>query len=70
MIKNNNLKEIRLKKGIRQQALQLMAGVSNSTLTAIERYGAVPGEDVKKRIAFALGVEESEIWELEEGEDG
>jgi DNA-binding XRE family transcriptional regulator len=61
------LKEWRHKAGITQQALQLSAGVSIATIVLIERYGYCPREEVRARIAAAIGVPAGEIWtELEE----
>ena len=59
----NELKELRRSRGFSQQALMLASGVSTATIVLIERYGQVPGADVRRRIARALGVEESEIWQ-------
>jgi DNA-binding XRE family transcriptional regulator len=39
-----------------------MSGVSPSLLTAIEKWGYVPGADTRKRIADALGVKVEDIW--------
>jgi DNA-binding XRE family transcriptional regulator len=39
-----------------------MAGVSPTTLSAIERWNYQPRDQVRKRIALALGVPEREIW--------
>ena len=62
MEQRNYLKECRQKAGITQQALQLSARVSIATIVLIERYGYCPSDDVRKRIATAMGVPETKIW--------
>ena len=44
------------------QTVYQAAGVSIATIVLIERYGHVPGADVRARLAEALGVSESVIW--------
>ena len=58
----NKLRTWRQKLGFTQQELVQAAGVSIATIVLIERYGHLPGEDVRARIADALGVPESVIW--------
>ena len=62
MIAENNIRQIRQKRQIAQQALAAQAGCSPSKLTSIERYNYLPSEDLRQRIADALGVSEVEIW--------
>ncbi len=66
MVKINRLREMRLQQKLAQQAVAVRAGTNDATIVAIERYGYLPGADLRKRIAQAVGVEESDIWpELE-----
>ena len=58
----NQLREYRTKLGIRQQELAVRAGVSPALLVAVERYGHLPGADVRARIAAAMGVSETTLW--------
>jgi lambda repressor-like predicted transcriptional regulator len=59
----NNLKAIRKEKGLASWGLSVKSGVSTSTLTAIEKWSYVPGEETQRRIASALGVTAAAIWE-------
>lgn len=59
---SNKLRTWRKKLGFTQQELTQAAGCSISTLVLIERYGHLPGEDARARIAAALGVSEDAIW--------
>lgn len=58
----NKLKTWRQKLRFTQQELTQAAGVSIATIVLIERYGHLPGEDVRGRIAAALGVSETTLW--------
>ena len=58
----NQLRLWRLKLGFRQQELAALAGVSPALIVAVERYQHLPGEDVRARIAKALGVSQTTIW--------
>ena len=66
----NKMRAWRQKLGFTQQELTQAAGVSIATIVLIERYGHLPGEDVRGRIATALGVSESVIWPNLEVESG
>ncbi len=59
---SNNLRSIRRTKGLALWGLAARAGVSATTLSAVERWGYLPGPDVRRRVAEALGVEAPEIW--------
>ena len=52
----------RIKLGFRQQELAVQAGISPALIVAIERYGHLPGTDVRAKLAKALGVRESLLW--------
>lgn len=58
----NRLRELRLGRGMVLQELAVKAGTSPSMLVAIEKYGHLPGPDLRERIAAALGVAEGAIW--------
>jgi lambda repressor-like predicted transcriptional regulator len=58
----NQLKATRRARGLAIWGLSVMSGVSPSLLTAIEKWGYVPGADTRKRIADALGVKVEDIW--------
>ncbi|MFA5865651.1 MAG: helix-turn-helix transcriptional regulator [Phycisphaerae bacterium] len=61
--KQNKLREIREKKSMALQELSVTAGVSLSMLVGVEKYGYYPkSADIKRRIATALKVNESDIW--------
>ena len=58
----NKLRAWRQRLGFTQQELTQAAGVSIATIVLIERYGHLPGEDVRGRIAATLGVSETTLW--------
>jgi len=58
----NKLRVWRHKLGFTQQKLTQTAGVSIATIVLIERYGHLPGENVRGRIAAALDVSETTLW--------
>lgn len=62
MLPNTELRELRLQRGLAQRALSVKSGVSVTTLSAIEKYGVVPGSVVRQRIAAALDVEAEQLW--------
>ena len=65
----NNLRTIRRTKGLALWGLAARAGVSATTLSAVERWGYLPGADVRRRVAEALGVGAPDIWP-ETSQDG
>lgn len=71
MISRNRLRELRCQRGLAQQAVAVAAGTNVPTIVAIERYGYVPQNDLRQRIAKAVGVEETAIWPglLKEGSE-
>ncbi len=58
----NRLQALRSGQGLALWGLAARAGVSASTLSAIERWDYLPTPPVRRRIAEALGVEASSIW--------
>ena len=59
---SNQLKAARRARGLAIWGLSVISGVSPSLLTAIEKWGYVPGANTQKRIADALGVQVDDIW--------
>jgi DNA-binding XRE family transcriptional regulator len=62
---NSQLKAARRARGLAIWGLSVMSGVSPSLLTAIEKWGYVPGVNTQKRIADALGLQVEDIWTRE-----
>lgn len=58
----SRLRSLRLEKALTLQGLAAKTHSSPSTLVFIERYGHVPGPDLRQRIADALKVNEAELW--------
>lgn len=52
----------REQRGLTQQAVAIRARCSTSLLVAMERYGYVPGERVRQRLAAAMDAPEAELW--------
>jgi transcriptional regulator with XRE-family HTH domain len=61
-MKANRLRELRLARGVTQLWLAVAAGTTPAHIAVIERYFHYPRPDLRRRIARALGVDESEIW--------
>ncbi len=64
---HDNLRALRRSKRLTLQGLAAQVGTSPSMLTFIERYGHTPGPELRQRIAQALGVPETDLWQ--EGDD-
>ncbi len=58
----NNLRAIRRSSALALWGLAARTGVSATTLSAIERWGYLPGPDVRRRLAEALQVDAQDIW--------
>lgn len=58
----NNLKEIRISKGISQFELAKMANIAPSDISRLENNKVHPYPNWRKRISKALGLDEGEIW--------
>jgi DNA-binding XRE family transcriptional regulator len=58
----NLLKQVRQRHDLAIYGLSVRSGVSPTTLCAIERWDYCPREEVRQRIAAALGVELVDIW--------
>lgn len=59
---DNHLRRQRLQRKISLMGLAQQAGTSPAWLTYIERYGHLPGPELRQRIARALEATEDEIW--------
>lgn len=66
----NRLKEFRSKKGINQQDLGALVGVSRQTISLIERGDYNPSITVCLKLAKVLEVGVEEIFSYEEDENG
>ena len=61
-MRTNRLRELRRERELALWGLAARAGVSATTLSAVEKWGYVPGLGVRRRIAAALGVDVLAIW--------
>lgn len=62
MRSKNLLSEIRMSKKMSATELAMRADTTPSYISLIERWDYVPGPNLRRRIACALGVVESDIW--------
>ena len=58
------LKEARRRAGISQCQLAALAGVTQSMICKIERYGNRPSPRVAEKIAAALNLTTAEMWDM------
>ena len=58
----NNLRRVRLEKGLAMWGLAVKAKVSTATLTGIEKWDYMPKQSTRERIASALQVSPGDIW--------
>jgi DNA-binding XRE family transcriptional regulator len=64
----NNLRKLRERRGMSQMELAVRARASQMSILRAEKYGYVPGSDLRRRIAQALStdkqgvVTEADIW--------
>jgi putative transcriptional regulator len=63
----NRLKEARLEKGLTQESLASMVGVTRQTVIAVEKGKFVPSVKLALEFARALGVGLAEIFWLDAG---
>ena len=61
-MRTNRLRELRRERELALWGLAARAGVSATTLSAVEKWGYVPSPGVRRRIAAALGVDVLAIW--------
>lgn len=62
MFLQNEVRVTRLAQQLRQQELSVKACISPGELVLIEKYHHLPGPEVRAKLAFALGVNESQLW--------
>ncbi|MBC7334736.1 MAG: helix-turn-helix transcriptional regulator [Clostridia bacterium] len=62
MTSGERLRTLRMERGLTQLRLAVAAGTTPSFVNLMERWGYVPGADLRRRIASVLGVQESDIW--------
>jgi transcriptional regulator with XRE-family HTH domain len=58
----DNVKRLRTERGLTLMGLSQAAGTTPSHLVFIESYGHMPKPDLRRRLAAALGVAESDLW--------
>ena len=58
----NPLRVLRKKKKLTLMALAAKTGSTPSWLTFVERYGHIPGPELRQRIADALGGTVTDLW--------
>lgn len=58
----SKLRDFRRARGLSQQGLARLARCSTASLVYIERYGHVPGGDLRHRLAQVLDVDVGDIW--------
>ena len=56
MVLKNNLKEIRCQKGLTQEELADLVGVSRQTIISIERYKYKPSLELGLKLALTLDI--------------
>jgi len=63
---HNRLKEARLQKGLTQESLAKVVGVTRQTIIAIEKEKFVPSVKLALELAWALGAPLEELFWLED----
>jgi len=64
---NNRLREVRLDKGLTQESLASMVGVTRQTVIAVEKGKFVPSVRLALELARALQIPLAEIFWLDSG---
>lgn len=67
---NNRLKEIRLRRGLTQEALAMSVGVTRQTIIAVEKGKFVPSVRLALELATALNTALDELFWLEKRDGG
>lgn len=62
MVTGNGLKRWRKRLDYSQMELSIAAGISPAMIVAIERYGYLPGPEVRAKLAKTLNIEEATLW--------
>jgi DNA-binding XRE family transcriptional regulator len=65
----NRLKQVRYRHDLAIYGLSALSGVSPTIISAVERWDYCPGDEVRQRIAVALGADITEIWPSRETHD-
>jgi lambda repressor-like predicted transcriptional regulator len=65
----NLLKQVRHRRDLAIYGLSALSGVSATIISAVEHWNYCPGDEVRQRIAAALGVDVAEIWPARETQD-
>ena len=68
MAMRNRLKEVRLEKGLTQESLATVVGVTRQTVIAVEKSKFVPSVKLALELAAALGTPLAEIFWLDPAE--
>lgn len=63
----NKVREVRNRKHMALQELAVKARVAPGMLTMIERYHYIPGPAIRQRISQVLGVADTELFAISEG---
>lgn len=58
----NQVRRYRKELGFKQQELAVQASVSPALLVAVERYGHLPGSEVRAKLSKSLKVSEGVLW--------
>ena len=68
MVLKNNLKELRQKKGLTQEQLADLVGVSRQTIISIERYRYKPTLELGLKLALTLDIKVEGLFYFEKNE--
>lgn len=68
MVLKNNLKEFRQKKGLTQEQLADLVGVSRQTIISIERYRYKPTLELGLKLALTLDIKVEGLFYFEKNE--
>ncbi|MDC1317327.1 helix-turn-helix transcriptional regulator [Flavobacteriaceae bacterium] len=66
MILKNNLKEVRQNKGLTQEELGAIVGVSRQTIISIERYRYKPTLELAMKLAEKLNIKIEKLFYFEQ----
>jgi len=65
MVLKNNLKEVRCQKGLTQEELADLVGVSRQTIISIERYKYKPSLELGLKLALTLDIKIEALFYFE-----
>jgi putative transcriptional regulator len=69
MLVRNRLKEARLEKGLTQESLASIVGVTRQTVIAVEKGKFVPSVKLALEFAWALGIPLAEVFWLDSAKE-